>query len=150
MRGTDDFEAFFRDAEPRLRRALACRLAPHAVPDAVSAAMEYAWVNWDRIASMEFQVAFLFRVGLSRSRRRRDGLLPVAPAVEATRVEPRLVDAFRQLSNRQRDVVWLVDACGWTPTEAAEALGLSLSATRTHRSRGLDALRRTLGVGIDA
>lgn len=149
MTTTDEFETFFRDAEPRLRRAFACRVAPHAVSDAVSAAMEYAWVNWDRVASMEFSVAFLFRVGLSRSRRRRDGLLPAPPAVDAVHVEPRLVHAFRRLPPRQRDVVWLVDACGWTPTEAAEALGLSLSATRTHRSRGLDALRRHLGVEID-
>jgi hypothetical protein len=28
---TDDFDAFFRDAEPRLRRAFACRVAPHTV-----------------------------------------------------------------------------------------------------------------------
>lgn len=147
---TNDFEMFFRDAEPRLRRAFACRVAPDAVHDAVSAALEYAWVNWDRVASMEFRVAFLFRVGLSRSRRRRDGLLPSPPPVDVAHVEPGLVDAFRRLPPRQRDVVWLVDACGWTPTEAADALGLSLSATRTHRSRGIDALRRHLGIDVDA
>jgi DNA-directed RNA polymerase specialized sigma24 family protein len=147
---TDDFDAFFRDAEPRLRRAFACRLAPHTVPDAVGAALEHAWRHWDRVAAMEFRVAYLFRVGLSKTRRRREGLLPATPPVDAIHVEPGLVDAFRRLPSRQRDVVWLVDACGWTPTEAADALGLSLSATRTHRTRGLDALRRTLGVQTDA
>jgi DNA-directed RNA polymerase specialized sigma24 family protein len=147
---TDDFDAFFRDAEPRLRRAFACRVAPHTVPDAVGAALEYAWVNWDRVAPMEFRVAYLFRVGLSRTRRRREGLLPAPPSADGIHVEPGRVDAFRRLPPRQRDVVWLVDACGWTPTEAAEALGLSLSATRTHRTRGLDGLRRHLGVHTDA
>ncbi len=148
MMTTDDFEAFFRDAEPRLRRAFGCRVAPHAVADAVSAALEYAWTNWDRVGPMEFRVAYLFRVGLSRSRRRREGLLPAQTSSDVY-VEPRLVEAFRRLPARQRDVVWLVDACGWTPTEAAEALGLSLSTTRTHRSRGLDGLRRHLGVKTD-
>lgn len=142
----DDFDAFFRDAEPRLRRAYAARLAPHRVGDAVGAALEFAWMNWDRVAAMEHPVAYLFRVGLSKSRLRREGRLPATPPGETSHVEPGLVAAMQQLPGRQREVVWLVDACDWTPTEAAEALGLSLSAVRTHRSRGLERLRQQLGV----
>jgi DNA-directed RNA polymerase specialized sigma24 family protein len=143
---SDDFDAFFRDAEPRLRRAYAAQLAPHRVSDAVSAALEFAWRNWDRVADMEFPVAYLFRVGLSKSRPRREGRLPANPPSEHICVEPGLVGAMQQLPSRQREVVWLVDACEWTPTEAAEALGLSLSAVRTHRARGLERLRQQLGV----
>jgi DNA-directed RNA polymerase specialized sigma24 family protein len=141
-----DFDAFFRYAEPRLRRAYGARLAPHLVGDAVGSALEFAWRNWDRVAVMEYPVAFLFRVGLSKSRHRKQGRLPASPPKEIIDVEPALVWAMQQLSRRQREVVWLVEACEWTPSEVAQALGLSLSAVRTHRSRGLERLRDHLGV----
>ena len=145
----DDFETFFRMAEPRLRRAYGARVAPSRVGDAVSAALEFAWQNWDRVADMEFPVAYLFRVGLSKSRSRRQGVVPTRPPDEAPHVEPELIAALQQLPRRQREVVWLVDACEWRPSEAAEALDLSLSAVRTHRTRGLERLRRRLGVETD-
>ncbi len=145
-----DFDSFFKDAEARLRRAYGGRLAPHRVGDAVSSALEFAWVNWDRVAVMDFPVAYLFRVGLSKSRRRKEGRLPANPPHEAAHVEPALISAMQQLPTRQREVVWLVEACDWTPSEASEALGLSLSAVRTHRTRGLERLRQQLGVHTDA
>ncbi len=147
---THDFDAFFREAEPRLRRAYGGRLVPHRVGDAVGMALEFAWTNWDRVAVMEYPVAYLFRVGLSKSRRRKEGLLPAPPPGGSAHVEPALISAMQQLPGRQREVVWLVEACDWTPSEAAEALGLSLSAVRTHRSRGLERLRQHLGVHTDA
>lgn len=145
-----DYDAFFREAEPRLRRAYGGRLSPDHVGDAVSAALEFAWKNWDRVASMEYPVPYLFRVGLSKSRRRKQGRLPASPPVEMVHVEPTLVSSMQRLSRRQREVVWLVEACEWTPTETAEALGLSLSAVRTHRTRGLERLRHHLGVSTNA
>lgn len=145
-----DFDAFFDEAEPRLRRAYGGRVAPHCVGDTVAAALEFAWKNWDRVAVMDYPVPYLFRVGLSKSRRRKQGRLPAPPPVEATHVEPALISSMQQLPRRQREVVWLVEACEWTPTEAAEALGLSLSAVRTHRTRGLERLRELLGVDADA
>lgn len=145
-----DFDAFFREAEPRLRRAYGGRLAPHRVGDAVGAALEFAWKNWDRVAHMEYPVPYLFRVGLSKSRRRKQGRLPASPPLEMAHVEPALISAMQQLPRRQREVVWLVEACEWTQTETAEALGLSLSAVRTHRTRGLERLRHHLGVSTDA
>jgi len=147
---TDDFETFFQSAEPRLRRAYGGRVAPHRVGDAVGTALEFAWKHWDTVSVMEYPVAYLFRVGLSKSRRRKEGQLPAPPPTEMTHVEPTLVAAMQQLPRRQREVVWLVEACEWTPTEAAEALGVSLSAVRTHRSRGLERLRQHLGVNTNA
>ena len=139
------YERFFADAEPRLRRAFHGRMAPSSVADAVAEALQYAWVEWDRVSRMDHPIAYLFRVGQSRTRRRKDGLLPAAPP-SSVDVEPGLIGAMQQLPGRQREVVWLVDACNWTPTEAAEALDLSLSAVRTHRQRGLRRLRTELGV----
>lgn len=145
-----DFDSFFHEVEPRLRRAYGARVAPQRVGDAVGAALEFAWKNWERVASMEYPVAYLYRVGLSKSRRRKQGLLPAPPPSEVADVEPALVTAMQRLSRRQREVLWLVDGCDWTPTEAADALGLSVSALRTHRTRGLDRLRQRLGVKTDA
>lgn len=145
-----DFERFFRTAEPRLRRAYATRCAPSHIGDAVSAALEFAWQNWERVGQMEFPVAYLFRVGLSKSRQRKQGVVPAPPPLEDLRVEPELISAMQHLPQRQREVVWLVDACEWTPTEAAEALHLSLSSVRTHRTRALERLRQQLGVDADA
>jgi DNA-directed RNA polymerase specialized sigma24 family protein len=150
MTPAHDFDAFFREAEPRLRRAYGGRLAPHHVGDAVGTALEFAWKNWDRIALMEHPVAYLFRVGLSKSRHRKEGRLPASPPHEIAHVEPALISSMQQLPRRQREVVWLVEACEWTPTEVAEALGLSLSAVRTHRTRGLERLRQHLGVNPHA
>ena len=147
---TDDFENFFRTAEPRLRRAYLGRVAPQRVGDAVGTALEFAWQHWDRVAAMEYPVAYLFRVGLSKSRRRMEGRLPAAPPRETAHVEPALISAMQRLPQRQRDVIWLVEACEWTPTEAADALDLSLSAVRTHRTRGLENLRQHLGVDTNA
>lgn len=145
-----DFDAFFQQAEPRLRRAYGGRVAPHRVGDTVAVALEFAWKNWDRVALIEYPVPYLFRVGLSKSRRRKQGRLPALPPVEMAHVEPALISSMQQLPRRQREVVWLVDACEWTPTETAEALGLSLSAVRTHRNRGLERLRELLGVDTNA
>lgn len=141
-----DFDTFFRDAEPRLRRAYGGRIAPYRVGDAVATALAHAWAHWDRVAAMEHPIAYLYRVGLSKSRRRKQGRLPATPARDIPAVEPDLIPAMQRLPRRQREVVWLVDACDWTPTEAAAALGISLSAARTHRTRGLERLRRHLGV----
>lgn len=142
----DDFERFFSDNEPRLRRAYGGRVGADRVGDAVAAALAYAWQNWARVQHMEHPVAYLFRVGLTQTRRRRQGALPPSPPAASINIEPQLVAAMQRLPHRQREVVWLVDGCHWTPTEAAEALGLSLSAVRTHRTRALDHLRHQLGV----
>jgi hypothetical protein len=37
----------------------------------VGVALEFAWSNWDRVAVMEYPVVYLFRVGLSKSRHRK-------------------------------------------------------------------------------
>lgn len=136
----DGFDDFFVEMEPRLRRAYSGHLASSNIPDAVAAALGFAWANWERVSSMERPAAYLYRVGLSKSRGRRQGRLPASPPAGQVEVEPRLVKAMQQLPRRQREVVWLVDGCHWTVREAAEALDVSPSAVRTHRERGLASL----------
>ena len=45
--------------------------------------------------------------------------------------------------------VMMVHADGWARREAAEALGVSVSALDTHLARGLDRLKIELGVSSD-
>lgn len=60
--------------------------------------------------------------------------------------EPALPDALNELSEQQRQAVLLVHATGLTLSEAAEVLDVSVSTLRNHLARGLDRLRRSLGV----
>ena len=60
-------------AQPKLRRALSGHLQPSEVADAVSEAMLYAWEHRDRVLSMDEPLGYLYRVGQSKSRRRKQG-----------------------------------------------------------------------------
>jgi len=139
------FEGFVAEIEPRLRRALAGHVPLDAVPDAVGEALAYAWEHWDRVQALDNPAGYLFRVGQSRSRRRREGLPPGPDPARLPEVEPALGPALRALAPQQRSAVWLVHACGWTYAETASALGISASAVGTHLTRGLAHLRTSLG-----
>jgi RNA polymerase sigma-70 factor (ECF subfamily) len=141
-----EFTVFVDRHEPALRRALAGHLPLDEVADAVAEALGYAWQHWDRLRTMDNPAGYLFRVGQSRSRRRRWALLPAAPAPDIPDIEPGLVEALRRLPDMQRSCVWLVHACGWSYGETATALGISASAVGTHVSRALPRLRASLGV----
>lgn len=143
------FEDFVGEVEPRLRRALAGHLPAAAVPDAVGEALAYAWTHWDRVRTLDNPAGYLFRVGQSRTRRRREGVPPGPDPTRLPEVEPGLGPALRALAPQQRSAVWLVHACGWTYAETASALGISPSAVGTHLTRGLAHLRTALGA-IDA
>src|SRR5690606_8723521 len=56
------FEAFARDARPRLVRALAPSRGQEALEGA-SEALAYAWEHWDEVRRMENPLGYLFRVG---------------------------------------------------------------------------------------
>jgi RNA polymerase sigma factor (sigma-70 family) len=72
------------------------------------------------------------------------------PDDEQPMVEPGLAPALASLSERQRLVVVMVHALGWTHRETAEFLGLSTSSVQKHLERGLSRLRHSLGVEVDA
>ena len=146
MTDRSDFEALVERVEPQLRRALCGHVREGAVEDAVAEALAYAWENRDRVLGMENPAGYLYRVAQSRSRRKREGLLVWPGERMMPDVEPGLPDALAGLPRTQASAVWLVHGCGWTYPMAAEALGVSVSAIGTHLSRGLDGLRRELGV----
>ena len=138
-------EAFLLDAQPRLRRAFLGTLGPNRADDALSAAFEWAVSNWNRLVDMDNPVGYLFRVGSSRSMPpKTPTALPLAAEVGLPDFEPRLVPAMLQLPETQRTAVWLIHACGWNYTDAAQALDVGESTVGTHASRGLAALRQEL------
>ena len=91
----------------------------------------------------------------SRMRRRmvRRRVVPEAPlptesaesgALERLRSDE-LIDAVRGLPRRQSEVLTLRYYLDLSEAEIAEALGISRGSVKTHASRGLAALERTLG-----
>jgi DNA-directed RNA polymerase specialized sigma24 family protein len=149
-RSARDFRAWVEEAEPRLRRAYAGVRGPDDARDAVAEALAYAWEHWDRVSEMANGTGYVFRVGQSRTRARKRPDLPAPAAVGLPDIEPGLVPALRRLPDQQRTAVWLVHACDWSHTEAAEAMGISPSTVATHVARALAALRQRLEVATDA
>jgi RNA polymerase sigma-70 factor (sigma-E family) len=80
--------------------------------------------------------------------RRRQPRYPAGPIgiVDERSVERSdLVAALRRLPRRQREVVVLRYLADFSEADVAAALGCSLGTVKTHGSRGLSALRRSLG-----
>ena len=69
------------------------------------------------------------------------------PAADTERAELRgqLIDALRQLTEMQRQVVVLYDMEGWTHRDIAEILAISDGASRAALFKGRSALRQLLG-----
>lgn len=146
----DDFDHWVRAAEPRLRRAFAGVRGPDLAADAVAEALSYAWEHWPRVSQMENPVGYVFRVGQTRTRARKQPVLPPPATVGLPDIEPALFPALLALPDTQRTAVWLVHACQWHHAEVAEALGVTTSTVSTHVSRGMASLRKQLEVGADA
>jgi DNA-directed RNA polymerase specialized sigma24 family protein len=147
MKSEDEFDAFVRLAEPRLRRALLGAVGVDRVDDAVAEALGYAYEHRQRLADMTNPIGYLFRVGQSRTRRRKSlRLFRTDVPIQIPDVEPRLIGALQELPDAQRIAVWLAHGCAWSHAEIADVLDVSSSTVATHVSRGLQRLRTELGV----
>ena len=147
----DEFEAFFAEVEPRLRRALVAGLGGERGREATAEALGWAWEHWARVRAMANPAGYLYRVGRSRTRsRRRPVVFAAAAEASAPWVEPALVPALVGLSEQQRVVVVLVHGYGWSQREVADLLGVSPSTVQTHLERALGRLRAALEVSSDA
>jgi DNA-directed RNA polymerase specialized sigma24 family protein len=144
-----DFEGFFARAEPRLRRALVAAYGPDRGRDAAAAALAYAWTNWERVGTMEFPIAYLFRVGQSETRQRRRRVLHEPISGIEPWVEPALLEALGRLSARQRTAVVLVHAFDWSTGDVAALMGTERSTVQSHLQRGLARLRLEMEVNDD-
>jgi RNA polymerase sigma-70 factor (ECF subfamily) len=142
------FVEFCEQVQPKLRHAFAARYGAADGADATAEALAYAWEHWDRVREMDNPAGYLYRVGSSRTRRIRRGAPVLVDLADSSLpdVEPGLPDALARLSERQRLAVVLVTGFGWTLSEVAELLDLSVSTVQNHVERGLANLRRVLGV----
>ncbi len=144
------FEAFLETVRPRLGRAFVAGYGLERGQEALAEALAYAWEHFDELAAMENPAGYLYRVGGSRTRRRRYPTgLPAPEALGLPSVEPKLAIALADLTDRQRVCVALVHGYGWSHRETAELLGLSRSSVQNHVERGLERLRQTIGVYHD-
>jgi RNA polymerase sigma-70 factor (sigma-E family) len=155
--GTSSDEEF--DAAFRSLFVQAYRVARRIVGDAASAediaaeALSRAYANWGRISGLQYRDAWVLRVttnlALNSIRPRR--AVPVErPAGsaddDATATRLALVDALRALPQRQREVIVMRHLAGYSESEIAERLGISVGSVKTHMRRAKTSLRDTLSV----
>jgi RNA polymerase sigma factor (sigma-70 family) len=145
----DAFETFVVTNEPRLRRALVAAYGPEAGREATAAALAWAWEHWEQVQAMTNPVGYLYRVGQSSGRERKQPTLMPEESPELSRFEPALESALAALSEQQRVSVLLVEGYGLTQQETADLLGISVSSVRVHLRRAMERLRVALGEVVD-
>lgn len=146
-----NFDVFFAESEPMLRRALVAQFGVDLGREAACEALAYGWKNWERLSVMDNPRGYLFRVAESWARRqrrrvRRPALFQREPARFESNFEPGLADAIEALSPKQRQVVALVIGFGYSYQQVADMLDLSRSSVQTHADRAMASLRKQLGV----
>ena len=144
------FEAYVADVKPRLLQALVATYGPTDGREACVDALSWAWEHWDRLATVEHPVGYLYRVGQSATRRFVPRPLPARLAevvsIEFPEIEPQLMPALSRLSEQQRTVVVLVHGYDWRQAEVARLLDVNASTVRDYLERGLERLRREMEV----
>jgi RNA polymerase sigma factor (sigma-70 family) len=143
------FRRFVLEVEPRLRRALVATYGLDRGREATAEALGWAWENRDQLEKIDSPVRYLYRVGQSRSRARRERPVYDRPAAQDPWIEPKLAAALARLSTRQRVSAFLVHGAGWTPSEVADLLGVDVSTVQTHLGRAMTRLRREVKGGVD-
>lgn len=149
MSSGEEFEEFVRNAEPRLRRALLGSVGVDRLDDAVAEALAWGYEHRLELSEMDNPVGYLYRVGRSKVRPRRQVPLFRVMPVSIPDVEPGLVAALGDLPDTQRTAIWLAHGCGWTHAEIAVVMEVAPSTVATHVGRGLRRLREVMGV-VDA
>jgi RNA polymerase sigma-70 factor (ECF subfamily) len=146
----DSFTEFVIGHETRLRQALTAVFGVDRGKDAAAEALAYGWEHWGRVSAIENPSGYLYRVGYDKARRMKQTTVRL-PAVDPHRqqwIEPGLPAAFAALPEKQRIVVALLHGYQWSMAEVAEHLGVSKGTVQTHARRGLERLRKKLGVGL--
>ena len=142
----EEFETFVHNFEPRLRRALVAALGFERGRDATAEALAWAWQNFSRVKEMDNKVAFLFRVGQSKSRSRKTPLIFERSASHDPLYDPGLAPALESLTEHQRIAVVLINGFDWKLREVAELMNVSVSTVQTHLGRAMESLRDKLEV----
>jgi DNA-directed RNA polymerase specialized sigma24 family protein len=144
------FRSFLEIAEPRLHRAFVAKLGWERGREATAEALGYAWEHWAKIERLENPMGYLYRVGQSRVRVRKQRIVFASPDLGETWYEPSLARALAQLPERQRVAVVLIHGYSWTSREVGDLFGVRATTVQSHVARGLVKLRQQMKVGIHA
>lgn len=123
--------------------------------DIAQEALARALVRWRHVESYAAPWVCRVAANLAIDRTRRDRRAE-GPTAEATGQDPDIAarldlqQALRRLPRRQRDVVVLRYLLDHAEQTVAETLGVSVGSVKTHASRGLAALRTSLGQEVEA
>ena len=146
------FTEFCHQLETPLRYTLVGQFGYETGREAAQNGLIFAWEHWDRVSHAENPEGYVYRVAkrqAMRSRAQKQVFVVDRPDGEPPRVEPGLDGALTTLTQRQRTVVLLVEGLGMTYEETSRMLGISRSSVQSHLERGLEKLRRELGVKQD-
>jgi DNA-directed RNA polymerase specialized sigma24 family protein len=141
---TADFETFFAETEPHLRRALVAACGPERGREATAEALAWAWEHWDLLNGVDNRLGYLYRVGQSRTRARRVPQLRARVHHDPPPRDPALAKALDRLPERQRVAVVLVHGLGYSMREVADLQGIKVTTVQNHLERGLARLRQLL------
>ncbi len=157
-RGDEAFRQTFDRVLPLATRA-ALRLTGdrELSEDLAAEALTRLYVSWWRLASHQYQDAWVLRVttnlAIDALRKRRH--TPPASFQGTTSIADEVVlrlalaDALHRLSSRQRQVVVLRYLSDLSEADVATALGVSVGSVKTHLHRALAAMRSSFQVQHD-
>jgi RNA polymerase sigma-70 factor (ECF subfamily) len=141
-------ERLYRERGDRMWRALLAFTGdPEVASDALAEGFAQALARGDAIRDAERWIwRTVFRVAAGELKARRRGSSLDQEAMTYTMEEParELVEALRQLSERQRSAVVLHHAAGYPVREVATILGSTPAAVKVHLMRGRRRLRALL------
>lgn len=148
MIGRDAFEQFYRDTVPRLERFVARLAGSRAAAEEIVQETYYRFLRSKFTGSSdEERRRYLYRIALNLmktqwARERRTVEMTPAEAVEpsaATEVSA----VLERMSARDRTLLWLAYAEGYTHREMSEVMGVGAASVRVLLSR---ARKRFLGL----
>lgn len=152
MSPSQSLEEFVAAHELRLRRALVAAYGFEVGVEATRDALARVCEEWQSVQEMANPAGWAYRAGQSAARRYRRWQRPpplypdVGPHMGDRAIEPRIALALDRMGGTRRAAILLVHGYDYPYAEAAELLGVSVSAIRNHVHRGLRALRAELGV----
>jgi RNA polymerase sigma factor (sigma-70 family) len=156
-----EFEQFYRDNHPRVRRFVLARSGDRVLADEVAdAAFSIAWAKWDEVRDHVKPLAWVYVTAnnkLSEARRREsrcllfdvwpeDGVEPNQIIIETRMVIDQIMADLAPVE-RQAMLLW---AEGYSEREAAAILGLALHTYKTYKRDALAKARRACRrLGLD-
>ena len=150
-----DFDDLFRTEYPRLVSGLQLLTGSRAeAEDLAQDALARIYERWSRVRGMDSPAGYLYTVALNLARKRARRLRrthvtpdpPTASDPEATAERREAIEAaLRSLSREQREALVVVEWLGYSPTDAAEVLGVSPESVRARLHRARSTLRSRFG-----